>query len=137
MKAKLIQKQDYGRVTIYELSEPIFKGKSDWSGEIDIPKSLNYLYDNLLPQYKEKANEYRKGDECYYVAISLARTHIEKLTFPAIKIGDNRFTFICDDIAGSHTFMSTGGDPSTIHDDEVYLQDLATLNGLNFEGIEK
>lgn len=32
--------------------------------------------------------------------------------------------------------MTTGGDPSAIYADEVYLRYLATLNGLHFEGIE-
>lgn len=136
MKAKLVIKMGEDRVSIYELSEPIHKGKSDWSGEVDIAKSLNDLYDNLLPQFQDSANKYRKGDDCYYVAISLARTHIEKLTFPAARIGDNRYTYICDNIAGKHTFMTTGGDPSAIYADEVYLRYLATLNGLHFEGIE-
>lgn len=86
MKAKLVIKYGEDRISIYELSEPIHKGKSDWSGEVDIAKSLNNLYDNLLPQYKDDANKYRKGDDCYYVAISLAHTHVEKLTFPAIRI---------------------------------------------------
>ena len=109
MKAKLVNKCRGGMVSIYELSEPISKGKSDWSGEVNIAKSLNDLYDNLLPQFKDSANKYRKGDDCYYVAISLARTHIEKLTFPAIRIGEDRYTYICDNIAGKHTFMTTGG----------------------------
>ena len=33
--------------------------------------------------------------------------------------------------------MTTGGDPSAIYADEVYLKYLATLNWLHFEGIEK
>ena len=137
MKAKLVKKLREGMVSIYKLSEPISKGKSDWSGEVNIAKSLNDLYDNLLPQFKDSANKYRKGDDCYYVAISCAHTHIEKLTFPAIRIGEDRYTYICDDIAGKHTRMIDGGDPSTVYADEVYLRYLATLNGLHFEGIEK
>ena len=137
MKATLVKIYRNGAVSIYKLSEPISKGKSDWSGEVNIAKSLNDLYDNLLPQFQDNANKYRKGDDCYYIAISLARTHIEKLTFPAIRIGEDRYTYICDNIAGKHTFMTTGGDPSTIYDDEVYLRYLATLNGLHFEGVEK
>lgn len=137
MKAKLVIKMGEDRVSIYKLSEPIHKGKSDWSGEVDIAKSLNDLYDNLLPQFQDSANKYRKGDDCYYVAISCAHTHIEKLTFPAIRIGEDRYTYICDNIAGKHTRMIDGGDPSTVYADEVYLRYLATLNGLHFEGIEK
>lgn len=136
MKAKLVKTYRGGNVKIYELSDPIQKGKSDWRGEFSISRSLNDLYDRLFPKYKESAEKYRKSDSCYYVAISLAHTHVEKLAFPAIKINENEFTFIGDDIAGKHTFITSGGDPSTIYADEVYLRFLAGINGLHFEGIE-
>lgn len=135
MKAKLVKTFRGGNVSIYELSEPISKGKSDWVGEVNISKSLNDLYERVFPEYKASAEKFRKGDDCYYVAISLAYTHAEKLAFPAIKVTEDKFTYICDDIAGKHTRMIDGGDPSTIYADEVYLRFLASINGLHFEGI--
>ncbi len=137
MKAKLVKTYRGGNVSIYELSEPIFKGKSDWTGEVNISKSLNDLYDRLFPEYKASAEKYRKGDGCYYVAISLAHTHIEKLAFPTIKVTEDEFTFIGDNIAGKHTYLTTGGDPSTIYADEVYLRYLASINGLHFESVNR
>ena len=41
-----------------------------------------------------------------------------------------------NDIAGKHTFMSEGGDPSAVYDDEVYLRFLCRLNGIPFDGVE-
>lgn len=137
MKATLVKTYRDGQVSIYELSEPISIGKSDLIGQFNIAESLNDLYNRLREKYKDSANKFRKGNDCYYVAISMAHTHVEKLAFPAIKVIEGEFTFICDDIAGKHTSMIRGGDFSTIYADEVYLRYLATLNGLHFEGIEK
>ena len=86
MKTKLVK--TYSTCRIYELSEPIYKGKSDWVGEVNIMKSLNDLYERIKPEFKELALKDKK-DGCYYVAISDAHTHIERLAFPAIKVGED------------------------------------------------
>ena len=81
MKAKLVKTYRNGAVSIYKLSEPITKGKSDLRGEIDVKQSIDARYNMLLPKFKETAEKYRK-DDGYYIAISMAHTHVEKLVFP-------------------------------------------------------
>ena len=44
----------------------------------------------LLPKFKEVAEKYRK-DDGYYIAISMAHTHVEKLVFPVLRITENVF----------------------------------------------
>lgn len=133
MKAQLIKNYN-NQVKIYELSEPIYKGKSDLVGEVDIEKSKNDIYERLKKEYVESANKYKKKG-CYHIAISMAHTHVECLVFPAIKIAEDRYAWTYDDIGGQHTMMIYGGDPSTIHPDEVYIRRLAQINGLKWEGI--
>ncbi|MBO4531423.1 MAG: hypothetical protein J5767_12400 [Paludibacteraceae bacterium] len=77
----------------------------------------------------------RIGKGVEYVAISDAHDHIERLAFPAFKIGD-KYGFLCDDIAGKHTYLTNGGDPNSVYDDVVYLRFLARINGLKWEGLE-
>ena len=135
MKAKLVKTYS-NRVRIYELSKPIYKGKSDLKDEVCIEESLKELYERLKPEYQESALQYKK-EGCYYVAISEAHTHIETLVFPAIRVTDSSYAWSHDDIGGKHTMMINGGDPSSIYQDEVYLRRLAQLNNYNYESIHR
>lgn len=120
---------------IYEVSEPIKKGKSDWfKGEV----SIDGIIESYMPRIKEKYKECvasRKGKGVEYVAISDAHTHIERLAFPAFKLGET-YRFLCGDIAGKHTYLTEGGDPDSVYEDVVYLRYLAKINGLKWEGLE-
>lgn len=135
MKAKLVKTLANGRIRVYELSEPIYKGKSDIAGEVIIEKSLSDFYERIKPEFKESALQYRK-DGCYYVVISDAHTHIERLVFPGIKVEDDVYAWNFDDIGGKHTMMIDGGDPDSVYPDEVYIRRLAQLNNLTYEGLE-
>jgi len=136
MKAKLVAANWESLTLFYELSEPVFKGTSDLLNEVDIPKSLSILYDALLPNDKNDAEKHRKRDGCYYVAIVIDRMWVRKHVFPAIKIRDGEYRFICDEIVGRHAKINNGEVPLFICPDEAYLQYLATLNDLYFGGIE-
>lgn len=137
MKAKLVAANRESLTFFYELSCPIFKGTSDLLKEVDIPKSLSILYDELPPNDKNDADKYRKGDGCYYVAIVIDCIFVRKYVFPTIKIRDCEYQFISDEIVGRLAKINNGKVPLVICPDEAYLQYLATLNGLHFEGIEK
>jgi len=71
------------------------------------------------------------------VCISDAITHSERLVFPAakvkkIKTGDvfySIFSFV--QIAGKNTFLTTGGDTSTILEDKCYLEQIIKANKYN------
>lgn len=132
MKAKKVFEAPTYR--IYEVSEPIKKGKSDIvKGEVSIDETI----EGYLPRVKEEFKEgvaSRKGKGVEYVAISDAHTHIERLAFPAFKVGE-KFGFLCDDIAGKHTRLIEGGDSNSVYDDVVYLRFLAKINGLKWEGL--
>lgn len=120
---------------IYELTEPIKKGKSDW---LDDEVIIDDVIESYMPRIKEKYKECvasRKGKGVEYVAVSDAHDHIERLAFPAFKIGET-YGFLCDDIAGKHTYLINGGDPNSIYDDAVYLRFLSRINGLKWEGLE-
>lgn len=133
MKAKKVFEAPTYR--IYEVSEPIKKGKSDWvKGEVSTDGIIKSCQDNLKEKFKDCILE-RLGNGVIYIAISDAHTHIERLAFPAFKFGE-KYVFICSDIAGKHTRLIEGGDPNSVYDDAVYLRLLAKLNGLKWEGLE-
>ena len=134
MKAKLVKVLFDDRVRVYEISEPIYKGKSDIAGETNINKLFEDLYKRLKPEFVESAQKYRK-DGCYYIVISDAHTHIERLAFPGIKVADGEYAWSHGDIEGKHTFMIDGGDPDSVYPDEVYIRRLAQLNNLTYEGL--
>ena len=119
---------------IYEVSEPIKKGKSDMIGKRTVDKIIISNRDRLKENFKGCVLE-RLGKGVEYVAISDAHTHIERLAFPAFKFGE-KYGFLCDDIAGKHTYLSEGGDPDSVYEDAVYLRFLAKINGLKWEGLE-
>lgn len=136
MRAKrVVMDMRGGYFLFYELSEPITKGTSDSLGEVNIPELLNNLYDRLNPFYKTDAEKHRRRGGCYYVAILLG--HGRKYVFPAIKIHDKQYGFLYDEIVESQAIKINGQVPVNIPPDEVYLQYLAILNNLCFEGIDE
>ena len=72
-------------------------------------------------------------DKCYYICVSDAKTHIERLVFVAGRFKDaegniNYGIYSNMHIDGSLTFMIHGGDYESIKDDQVYLRHLSILN---------
>lgn len=133
MKAKKVFEATTYR--IYEVSESIKKGKSDW---LDDEVNIDDVIERHLPRIKEVFKDSiasRKGKGVEYVAISDAHDHIERLAFPAFKIGE-KYRFLSGDIAGKHTYIDNGGDKDSVYDDAVYLRFLAKINGLKWEGLE-
>lgn len=138
MKVKLVHREtEKGNFRIYEVSEPIKKGISDLFGETTIDKIIESYRDSLTEEYKEGILE-RLGKGVNYVAISDARTHIERLAFPAFKFNPPNYPygFLGAEIAGKHTMMIYGGDERSIYPDLVYLRRLAQINGYRWEGEE-
>lgn len=105
--------------------------------EVDIPKALSKWYNVLSQDEKKDAEKFQNVDDCYYVAIIHDYISERKHVYPAIKIRDGEYRFTCDEIVGRHAKLVDGRVPPFIPQDEVYLQYLATLNDLYFEGIEK
>lgn len=140
MKAELVYKRDNacGGYRVYKLSEPITKGHSDLSGDIDIKANAKGWLKIVKPEF-ENAVQRIEETGLYYVTISDAYTHIERLVFPAldVKLEDGSYASIMDDIGGKHTFMTQGGDADSVYPDEVYLRRLAQLNNLKWEGVEQ
>jgi hypothetical protein len=135
MKVKLVYNETKkGNFRVYEVSEPIKKGVSDIIGETNTDKIIESYRNQLNEKYKDYVLE-RLGKGVKYVAISDAHTHIERLAFPAFKFGET-YGFLCDDIAGKHTYLTEGGDPDSVYEDAVYLRFLAKINGLKWEGLE-
>lgn len=134
MKAKLIQETQY--IRLYELSEPITKGKSDMIGDLDLIDLAKYDIESITKSKSEKLmkflDELKKPVK--YVLISDATTHVERLVFSAYKV-EGKIYRVSQDILGYHTFMIDGGDPDKIYPDEVYLRKLCMLNGLKYEGV--
>lgn len=142
MKAELVYRKDYvrGGYRAYKLSEPIYKGFSDLVGDVDIKAVAKEWLEARRwnkPEFKDAIQQIAENG-LYYVAISDAHTHIERLVFPALNVtfGDRSYPFISDDIGGEHTMLLEGGDPDSIHPDAVYLRRLAQLNKLKWEGVE-
>ena len=74
MKAKKVFEAPTYR--IYEVSEPIKKGKSDIvKGEVSIDDAIESYLPRIKEEYKECVSS-RKGKGVEYVAISDAHTHV-------------------------------------------------------------
>ena len=133
MKATLVHNN--GRQRFYSLSEPISKGISLF-GPTDI---MDDIRRNIQFQIKE---EYKEGvldsfkDGCKMIAVSDARTHIERLVFPAFVRDNGENCILTNEIDGKHTFMIDGGDPRSVYPDAVYLRHLCIINNLKWEGVE-
>lgn len=97
----------------------------------------------LLPQVNEGIKrlkeEYQdqKPTAIYHIAISSATTHAETLVFPAFPItrsdGSVVYAFDSLPIAGEYTMLIYGGDHTTQHEDEYYLDVVAKNNDQGYE----
>ncbi len=138
MKATLVQTN--GTVRFYKLSEPVLIGKSDLGGVVNIIDSVTKWDLSRMKEEARKKIEPYFSDPAgiYYVAISDATTHYERLIFPAYPApNEGTYGFTMGDIGGRHTMMSEGGSIRLCYSDGVLLRWLARINGLNYEGIEK
>ena len=134
LKAKLVAKLDGGRQRVYQLSMPIAKGYNRLQGyENDVVEALNYIRKRLRPEYIDIIKEVT---EVTHIVISDAKTHSERLVFPAMPYtdldGTVRYHFSMDQIEGCHTMMIHGGDETSVKPDYVYIRLLANRNGYKF-----
>lgn len=77
-------------------------------------------------------------DKCFYVVVSDATTHIERLVFAGMRYEmPNGEEIVAPasmlQISGYHTMMIHGGDTESVRPDEVYLRQIAILNSNNNE----
>ena len=91
-----------------------------WKGD---PMRLNPEYELV----EDIANSIDK------VCISDAHTHIERLVFPAFNVRNKKTGEITtvhrnNQIDGSLTFMTHGGDSKSVRDDAVYIRHLRMAN---------
>lgn len=75
-------------------------------------------------------------DKCFYVVVSDATTHIERLVFAGMRYEMHNGEEIVApasmlQISGYHTMMIHGGDTESVRPDEVYLRQIAILNSKN------
>lgn len=134
LKAKLVAKLNGGRQRVYQLSMPIAKGYNRLQGyENDVVEALNYINKRLRPEYMDIIKE---ATEVTHIVVSDARTHSERLVFPAMPYtdlnGTLKYHFSMDEIEGYHTMMIDCGDSSSMKPDYVYIRLLANRNGYKF-----
>lgn len=96
----------------------------DWDKEIELSR----------PRLKQGASMLE--DKCFYVVVSDAHTHTERLVFAGMRYelpnGEETIGPVSMlQITGRHTMMIHGGDPYSIRPDEVYLRQIAILNSKN------
>jgi hypothetical protein len=125
MKFTLVDQNDKQRmyksdVEITKFPNPRF----DWDNEIELAR----------PRLKEGVSMLE--DKCFYVVISDANTHIERLVFAGMRyeLPDGKETIgpaSMLHIGGALTMMIYGGDINYIRPDKVYLRQIAILNSTN------
>ncbi len=85
----------------------------------------------LKPEY-EFIGDLSKGT--HYICVSDARTHVERLVFPALPVlekSTHKISYCVTNyfhIAGEMTMMIYGGDPESIHEPEFYIKQLWEAN---------
>ena len=113
-----------------------------YKSDVEITKfpreRFNWEEEIKLAQARLKPGVSMLEDKCFYVIISDARHHIERLVFAGMRyeLPDGEETIgpaSMLHIGGTLTMMIHGGDPSTIRPDEVYLRQIAILNSKNNE----
>jgi hypothetical protein len=93
----------------------------DWDKEIELAR----------PRLKQGVSMLE--DKCFYVVVSDARTHIERLVFAGMRYempdGEEVIGPVSMlQITGYHTMMIYGGDTESVRPDEVYLRQISILN---------
>ena len=134
LKAKLVAKLNGGRQRVYQLSMPIKKGYNRLQGcENDVVETLNDIRKRLRPEYIDIIKEVT---EVTHIVISDAKTHSERLVFPAMPYidldGTLQYHFATYQIEGCHTMKIHGGDATSMKPDYVYIRLLANRNGYKF-----
>ena len=126
LTAKLVHKTEFQR--IYELNQVLTKGCTRLSE--DIKRAIIEDKKRTNPKYKDCVME----DGAHFICVSDARTHFERLVFVAADFG-TFYSRIGVKIDGALTFMTHGGDKSSVKPDEVYIRRLAMANGFVYKGI--
>lgn len=122
MKFTLIKTTDKQRIYKSDVEITRFPNpRFDWDSEI---KHANV---RLKPGVK------MLEDKCFYVVVSDAHTHIERLVFAGMRYqlsdGEEIYAPVSMlQITGRYTMMIHGGDPQSVYPDEVYLRQIAILN---------
>lgn len=126
LTAQLVYKDNLKRY--YKLNHKLTKGTNRLLGKtFDINEAL-------IEEFKRVKDEYKHGmptNGVDLIAVSDARSHIERLVFPAIQF-DGNYGHTMSNIEGQHTMMIHGGDERTVRPDYVYIRLLAKLNGFTF-----
>lgn len=113
--------------TYYTLNRPIKLGR----GMCRIFRIKNAIKSEcFLPEW-EIITDLNKGIDT--ICMSDANTHIERLIFPCVLLrnketGEIRHAHTTHNIEGDHTFMSHGGDASSVFPIEEYLTRLGKIN---------
>ena len=134
LKAKLVYTFPNNIQRVYQLSMPIRKGYSRLFGqESDVIEGLNSDLKFLRPEYRDVI---KPVTEINHIVVSDARTHFERLVFPAAPYtdldGTIKYRFSLKEIEGCHTMMIHGGDETSMKPDYVYIRLLANRNGYKF-----
>lgn len=122
MKFELVKKTERQRFYKSDVAIKKFPYKSfDWEKEITLSRSR-------LKQGIELID-----DECFYVCVSDAHTHTERLVFACGRYVDDVGVediapYSMLHIAGAMTMMIHGGDSNSVRADEVYLRQISILN---------
>ena len=108
-----------------------------YKSDVEITKfpRKEFIWEEEIEETKKRLIEGVQllDEKCYCVCISDAKTHIERLVFAAgrVKMPDGTIKYspysMCH-IDGNMTFMTHGGDQSSIKNDQVYLRHLAIVN---------
>jgi len=108
-----------------------------YKSDVEITKFPNDRF-NWDKEKEDASTRLRPGvtmleDKCFYVVISDAKTHIERLVFAGMRYalpgGEETIGPVSMlQISGYHTMMIHGGDPSAVLPDEVYLRQISILN---------
>ena len=128
LTAQLVYKDNLKRY--YKLNHKLTKGTHRLLGNktVDINEAL-------IEEFKRVKDEYKylmPTDGVDLIAVSDARTHTERLVFPAFQFDNGTYGHSMINIEGQHSMMIHGGDERTIRTDYVYIRLLAKLNGLTF-----
>lgn len=115
--------QDAPTRRCYKLSHAITNAPNkhfDWQEEKRVMQErIKQEYKHLIP------------DAIQYVVVSDAHTHVERLAFPAFEYESGLYSVLSFmKMDGANTMQIYGGDPRSVHPDEVYLRRIASANGM-------
>ena len=132
LTATLVHQND--EQNFYKLNHKLLVGKS-LGKNVDIITEMNFTRKNWI---KENFAKYMSKDGCDIICISDASTHSERLVFVGVEYiynGKKKYGRTNTVIHGKRTFLSKGGDITTMKEHKVYIRMLATLNNMEFDKI--